>query len=34
MNICVFGASSDTIDKMYIDAVFELGKKIAERAIR
>lgn len=31
MNICVFGASSDTIDKMYIDAVFELGKKIAER---
>ncbi|MCD8180170.1 MAG: TIGR00730 family Rossman fold protein [Firmicutes bacterium] len=31
MDICVFGASSSTIDKSYIDRVEALGKKIAER---
>lgn len=30
MNICVYGASSSTIDKTYIDAGEELGKVIAE----
>ncbi len=31
MNICVYGASSDLIDKSYIDAATELGRKIAKR---
>ncbi len=31
MNICVFGASSDDIKKVYFDAVRELGNKMAER---
>lgn len=31
MNICVYGASSDLIDKSYIDACQELGRKIAKR---
>lgn len=31
MNICIFGASSDDIDQAYMDAVFNLGKKLAER---
>lgn len=31
MNICVYGASSDLIDKSYIDACSELGRKIAKR---
>ena len=31
MDICVYGAASDTIDKKYLDAGVELGKKIAER---
>lgn len=31
MNICVYGASSDTIDRSYIDATEYLGKQIARR---
>lgn len=31
MNICVYGASSNIIDKVYIDSCEELGKKMAER---
>lgn len=31
MNICVFGASSGSIDKSYIEQVEVLGRKIAER---
>lgn len=31
MNICIFGASSNDIDQAYMDAVFNLGKKLAER---
>ena len=32
MNICVYGASSNDIDKIYINAAEELGKKMAERS--
>ena len=31
MNICVYGASSDQIDSIYLDAAHELGKTLAER---
>lgn len=31
MNICVYGASSNLIDKSYIEATEKLGKKIAQR---
>lgn len=31
MNICVFGASSSIIDKMYIERTENLGRRIAER---
>lgn len=31
MNICVYGASSDLIDKKYIDEIEKLGEEIAER---
>lgn len=31
MRICVYGAASPTIDKIYIEKVEELGKKLAER---
>ena len=31
MKICVFGAASAHIDKIYIDTVEELGRKMAER---
>lgn len=31
MNLCVYGAASDRIDKKYTDAVYKLGKRIAER---
>ncbi|MBQ7986370.1 MAG: TIGR00730 family Rossman fold protein [Clostridia bacterium] len=31
MNICVYGASSNIIDKVYIEATEDLGKKLAER---
>jgi uncharacterized protein (TIGR00730 family) len=31
MNICIFGASSDSIDKIYFDEVRLLGNKLAER---
>lgn len=31
MNICVYGASSKTIDAIFTDAGYELGKKIADR---
>ncbi len=31
MNICVFGASSSTIDKSFIDRVEGLGREIADR---
>ncbi len=31
MNICVFGAASDKIDVKYINAVEELGEKLAKR---
>ncbi|MBD5559143.1 MAG: TIGR00730 family Rossman fold protein [Clostridia bacterium] len=30
-NICVYGASSASIDKVYLDAAYELGRLIAER---
>lgn len=29
-NICVYGASSTAIDKVYLDAAYELGRQIAE----
>ena len=32
MNICVYGASSNNIDKSYISAAEELGKNMAKRA--
>ena len=31
MNICVYGASSNVIDKKYIEVTEELGRKMAER---
>ena len=31
MNICVFGASSDTIDSRYLAAGEELGRRMAQR---
>lgn len=31
MNICVYGASSKTLDKSYLDAGIELGKLMAKR---
>lgn len=31
MNICVYGASSNIIDKVYIEATEELGQKLAKR---
>ena len=31
MNICVFGAASPTIDKIYIDKVEAMGRKMAQR---
>ena len=31
MNICVYGASSNIIDKVYIEATEELGEKLAKR---
>ena len=31
MNICIYGASSDEIDKSYIEAVEFLGEKLAKR---
>lgn len=31
MNICVYGASSDNIDKKYVDAVYDLGCEMAAR---
>ncbi len=30
MKICIFGASSDHLEKTYIDASYDLGKRIAE----
>lgn len=30
-NICVYGASSNAIDKAYLDAAYDLGRLIAER---
>ena len=33
MNICVYGASSTTIDKSYIDAGERLGEEMAKRNI-
>ena len=30
MNICVFGSSSEQIDKIYLESAEHLGKKIAE----
>ena len=32
MNICVFGSSSEQIDKIYLESAEHLGKKIAEKA--
>ncbi len=32
MNICVYGAASNDIDKSYIDATEKLGKSMAERS--
>ena len=32
MKICIFGASSDNIDKIYFEKVTELGKKMARRS--
>ena len=31
MKICVFGASSNDIEKIYFEKTYELGKKMAER---
>lgn len=31
MNICVFGSSSEIIDKKYLDSAFELARAIAKR---
>ena len=31
MNICVYGASSESIDKIYLDTAYELGSEIAKR---
>ncbi len=31
MNICIYGASSDLIDKIYLDGAYELGEKMARR---
>lgn len=31
MNICVYGAASDKIDKIYVEEVEELGREIAKR---
>ena len=31
MNVCIYGASSDLIDKIYLDRSFELGEKMAKR---
>lgn len=31
MNICLYGASSDAINKMYIESVEQLGREIAKR---
>lgn len=31
MNICVFGSSSEQIDKIYLESAEHLGKKIAEK---
>ncbi len=31
MNICIYGASSDLIDKIYLDESFSLGEKMAKR---
>ena len=31
MNICVYGAASSLIDKSYIEAGKELGRRIVER---
>jgi uncharacterized protein (TIGR00730 family) len=33
MNICVYGASSDSIDRIYIDKTEELGRIMARRGI-
>lgn len=30
MNICVYGASSNTVDKIYVEKTEELGRKMAE----
>ena len=31
MNICVFGSSSELIDKVYLETAEQLGKSIAEK---
>ena len=31
MNICIYGASSNTLAQHYIDSVYNLGQKLAER---
>lgn len=31
MNICIYGASSDLIEKIYLDESFSLGEKMAKR---
>ena len=33
MRICVYGASSMTLDKVYLDDAFLMGKTLAERGI-
>ena len=33
MNICVYGASSTTIEQYYIDAGEKLGEEMAKRSI-
>lgn len=34
MNICLYGASSNELDKLYIDDVFSLGQRLAVRGHR
>lgn len=31
MNVCIFGASSELIDKKYINGAYDLGAKLAKK---
>lgn len=34
MNICVYGGASNTVDKKYIEAAYELGRLMAKREMK